>query len=192
MLAFSLASFAFIAIAAHQIGHLATRLHLPLISGYLVAGILSGPFILQFMGSVNVESLRFLDEMALGFIAFVAGSEMALDELRGRYRSIGWNTLAQIVAVYIVSGIGILLLADHIPLHAGHVAAGQTVCRPARRHDPGSAFTFISDRHHQRDAGARTLYQDSARRDAGHRCHDRGALRPQFFNRRHPAHRQEL
>ena len=115
MLAFSLASFAFIAIAAHQIGHLATRLHLPLISGYLVAGILSGPFILQFMGSVNVESLRFLDEMALGFIAFVAGSEMALDELRGRYRSIGWNTLAQIVAVYIVSGIGILLLADHIP-----------------------------------------------------------------------------
>ena len=125
ILAFSLASFLFIALAAFQIGRLATRFHLPLITGYLVAGILAGPFIFQFIQTLNVEALRFLDETALAFIAFVAGSEMALDELRGRYRSIGWNTLTQILAVYVVCGAAILLLADNFAFMRGLTPAGK-------------------------------------------------------------------
>ena len=148
LLAFSLASFAFITFAAFQIGQLATRFHLPLISGYLLAGILAGPFILQrlFMDAIHVAhvgALRFLDETALAFIAFVAGSEMALDELRGRYRSIGWNTAAQIGAVYIVSGIGIFLLAEHIPFMRDLTPAGKLADGAAGRHDPGGALTLV-------------------------------------------------
>ena len=125
LLALSLASFAFITFAAFQIGRLATRIHLPLISGYLLAGIIAGPFILHFMKTVNVEALLFLDEMSLAFIAFVAGSEMALDELRGRYRSIGWNTITQIIAIYVFCGAAILLLADSIPFMQGLSTAGK-------------------------------------------------------------------
>ena len=125
LLAFSLASFAFTALAAFQIGRLATRFHLPLISGYLFAGLLAGPFVLQFMAQPNVEILRFLDEVSLAFIAFAAGSEMALDELRGRYRSIGWNTLTQIAAIYIFCGTAVFLLADYIPFMQGLTTAGK-------------------------------------------------------------------
>ncbi len=125
ILAISLASFLFIALAAFQIGRLATRFHLPLITGYLVAGILAGPFIFRFIETMNVEALRFLDETALAFIAFAAGSEMALDELRGRYRSIGWNTLTQIVAVYVVCGAAILLLADNFAFMRDLTPAGK-------------------------------------------------------------------
>ena len=149
-LAFSLASFLFIALAAYQVGRLATHFHLPLITGYLVAGILAGPFILQLVDVVNVEALRFLDETALAFIAFVAGSEMALDELRGRYRSIGWNTLAQIVAVYIISGVGILLLADHIPFMrdltpAGKLATALLGGTILAARSPSSAIAIINE-----------------------------------------------
>ncbi len=125
LLAFSLAAFAFTAVAAFQIGRLATRVHMPLISGYLLAGLLAGPFIFQFMAPENVEILRFLDEISLAFIAFAAGSEMALDELRGRYRSIGWNTLTQIGAIYIFCGSAIFLLADYIPFMQGLTSAGK-------------------------------------------------------------------
>ena len=125
LLAFSLASFAFTALAAYQIGQFATRFHLPLISGYLLAGLLAGPFVLQLMEVANVEILRFLDEVSLAFIAFAAGSEMALDELRGRYRSIGWNTLTQIAAIYIFCGAAIFLLADTIPFMQGLTSAGK-------------------------------------------------------------------
>ena len=150
LLAFSLASFAFVTFAAYQIGNLATRFHLPLISGYLLAGILAGPFILRFMDTVNVDTLRFLDETALAFIAFAAGSEMALDELRGRYRSIGWNTLAQIAAVYIVSGIGILLLAEHIPFMrdlspAGKLATALLGGTILAARSPSSAIAIINE-----------------------------------------------
>ncbi len=149
-LAFSLASFLFIALAAFQIGKLATRFHLPLITGYLVAGIMAGPFIFRFIESMNVEALRFLDETALAFIAFAAGSEMALDELRGRYRSIGWNTLTQIVAVYILCGAAILLLADHIPFMrdlptAGRIAAALLGGTILAARSPSSAIAIINE-----------------------------------------------
>ena len=150
LLAFSLASFLFIALAAFQIGRLATRFDLPLITGYLVAGILAGPFIFQFIEILNVEALRFLDETALAFIAFAAGSEMALDELRGRYRSIGWNTLTQILAVYVVCGAAILLLADHIPFMreltlAGRISVALLGGTILAARSPSSAIAIINE-----------------------------------------------
>ncbi|MCY3833867.1 MAG: cation:proton antiporter [Chloroflexi bacterium] len=149
-LAFSLASFAFITFSAYQIGRLATRLHLPLISGYLLAGLLAGPFILQFMDVASVESLRFLDEMSLAFIAFAAGSEMALDELRGRFRSIAWNTLTQIASVYIFCGALIFLLADYIPFMqsltpAGRVAVSLLAGTILAARSPSSAIAIINE-----------------------------------------------
>ena len=150
LLAFSLASFAFTVVAAYQIGRLATHVHLPLISGYLLAGILAGPFILRFMEPGNVEILRFLDEMSLAFIAFVAGSEMALDELRGRFRSIGWTTFTLIVTIYIVTGAAILLLAEFIPFMqelpiAGKLAAALLGGTILATRSPSSAIAIINE-----------------------------------------------
>ena len=149
-LAISLASFLFIALSAHRIGQLATKLQLPLVTGYLVAGILAGPFIFQFVGAVNLESLRFVEETALAFIAFAAGSEMALDELRGRFRSIGWNTVTQIVAVYVFGGAAILLLAEHIPFMqdltpAGKLAAALLGGTILAARSPSSAIAIINE-----------------------------------------------
>ena len=52
---------------------------------------------------------------------------MALDELRGRYRSIGWNTLTQIAAIYIFCGTAVFLLADHIPFMQALSTTGRAV-----------------------------------------------------------------
>ena len=150
LLAWSIASFAFIVLSAYQVGRLATVLHLPLISGYLLAGIFAGPFVLRFMSTANVDALRFLDETSLAFIAFAAGSEMALDELRGRYRSIGWNTVTQIVAVYIVCMAAILLLADYIPFMrdltpAGRMAAALLGGTILAARSPSSAIAIINE-----------------------------------------------
>lgn len=150
LLAWSIASFAFIVLSAYQVGKLATVLHLPLISGYLLAGIFAGPFVLRFMSTSNVDALRFLDETSLAFIAFAAGSEMALDELRGRYRSIGWNTVTQIAAVYIVCIAAILLLAEYIPFMrdltpAGRIAAALLGGTILAARSPSSAIAIINE-----------------------------------------------
>ncbi|MYC54132.1 MAG: potassium transporter TrkA [Chloroflexi bacterium] len=150
LLALSLVSFLFIALAAHRIGQLVSYFQLPLITGYLVAGILAGPFFFHFVASADVASLRFLDETALAFIAFAAGSEMALDELRGRFRSIGWNTLTQIVAVYLMTGAAIMLLAEQIPFMrdlstAGKLAAAILGGTILAARSPSSAIAIINE-----------------------------------------------
>ena len=150
LLAMTLASFGFIVLAAYQFGRFATRFHLPLITGYLLAGILAGPFILRFIAIADVEALRFLDEIALAFIAFTAGSEMALDELRGRFRSIGWNMITQILAIYLVTSTVIFLLADFIPFMqelstAGRLSVALLGGTILAARSPSSAIAIINE-----------------------------------------------
>ncbi len=94
-----LGSFFILALAAQSIGRYATRYNLPLISGFLFAGILIGPYVLGMISKEELERLRFIDEMALAFIAFAAGAELYLGEVRPRLRSIAWMTLAQTVTI---------------------------------------------------------------------------------------------
>ncbi|MCA9901652.1 MAG: cation:proton antiporter, partial [Anaerolineales bacterium] len=85
-------NFSLIALASWQIGRLFAHFNLPKISGYLFTGLMAGPFVLGFASKEVVESLRFIDEISLAFIAFAAGSELYLPEIRGRLRSIGLVT----------------------------------------------------------------------------------------------------
>ncbi len=91
------ASFAVLALASKQIGDYFAKYDLPLITGFLVAGILIGPYALGLLSQSDLEKLRFVDEMALAVIALAAGSELYLRELRSRIGAIVWVTLGQIV-----------------------------------------------------------------------------------------------
>lgn len=107
--------FAIVALASHRIAQVFQRLHLPMITGYLVTGIVAGPFVLLLLRSDGIPHLSFLNDVSLAFIAFAAGSELYLKDLRGRFRSIGWNTAGQLVITFLLGGAAILLLADYIP-----------------------------------------------------------------------------
>ena len=113
--ALHLAVFLLFALSAHQVGRFFKRIQLPLITGYLVAGILAGPFILEILGAELVEDLRFIDEISLAVIAFAAGSELYLTELRSRLRSIGWMTVGIVVATLILITLTVFVLSDFIP-----------------------------------------------------------------------------
>jgi len=99
-----LASFAVLALAAKQIGDYFAKYDLPLITGFLFAGILIGPYVLGLIGHEELLRLAFVDEMALAVIAFAAGAELYLPELRNRTRAILLVSLFQILAVL---GLGV-------------------------------------------------------------------------------------
>ena len=75
-------------------GLLLTRLtkiiHLPAVTGYLVAGLLLGPYVLGALGISGLgfntfeqtEGLSIITQTALGFIAFTIGNEFRLSQLR--------------------------------------------------------------------------------------------------------------
>lgn len=112
------AIFTLLAIASGQIGKYITRWRLPLISGYILAGIVMGPYVLKLLDAQAVVDLRIVDEMALAFIAFSAGTHLYLPDIRHHIKSIGWITLSIAVGVPVAGTATIYLLSDMIPFMA--------------------------------------------------------------------------
>lgn len=110
--------FAFLTLAARQVGLSLARYKMPLISGYLIAGVLIGPFVLGLVSAESVHSLTFIDDIALAFIAFSAGNELFLKEIRPRLVGISFITLGITLVGGAVSLYAFLLLADFIPFMA--------------------------------------------------------------------------
>ncbi len=102
-----LASFAVVALAAAAIGDHFKRLGLPAITGYLLTGALAGSFGLDLIPTTAATELRFLDEIALAVIAFVAGSELFITEIRPRLKPILSLTGGIIALAYAVLATGI-------------------------------------------------------------------------------------
>jgi Trk K+ transport system NAD-binding subunit/Kef-type K+ transport system membrane component KefB len=111
----ALAGFALVALAARQLGEFAARARLPLITGFLVTGILAGPHVIGLIPPGAAERLRFVDQISLAFIAFAAGAEIYGRSLRGRWKSIGWVTGGLVGLTLAVGGAGFYLLSDRIP-----------------------------------------------------------------------------
>ncbi|MCI8514390.1 MAG: cation:proton antiporter [Lachnospiraceae bacterium] len=63
-------------------GKLVKPLKLPSVTGYLVIGILIGPYVLNLIPAEAAEGFGIVSEMALGFIAFSIGAEFKLDYLK--------------------------------------------------------------------------------------------------------------
>ncbi len=99
-----LAIFALVSIASHRIGKWFTAIGLPYITGYLAAGAVAGWFVLELLPVGAEVELRFVDEISLGLIAFVAGSELYIPELRDRVRTI--LTMAGAISVAGLAIIG--------------------------------------------------------------------------------------
>lgn len=114
----SFLSLALLALASWQLGLLVVRFNLPYITGYLIAGILAGPYVLELFTESTVVELHTVEELSLAFIAFVAGSELYLKDLQGRLRGIAWVTLGLVVATYSLISVTVYVLADMIPFMA--------------------------------------------------------------------------
>lgn len=98
----------FILIFAFLFGKQISRLKLPQITGFILAGIVSGPYVLKFLSATDVRGLQLLDGLALSLIALTAGGEMKISRLRGRLKVISSIVLFQtliIVGGFVIFGL---------------------------------------------------------------------------------------
>ena len=63
-------------------GKVVSYLKLPRVTGYLIAGVLIGPFVLKLVPHEAIESLTIISEAALGFIAYNIGSSLNYNKLK--------------------------------------------------------------------------------------------------------------
>lgn len=114
-----LLSFVVLCLSAHYIGRLFSSYRLPYITGYLFTGALVGSSGLGLLPHEANESLQFLNHAALGLIAFIAGSELYLRELRKQVKTIVLISFGIISVVLVVGGPLIFLLTHYIPFTQG-------------------------------------------------------------------------
>ena len=74
---------------------------LPEISGYIIAGVLCGPYAMNILSEDVVHSLQALDDVALAIIALIAGGEMRLAFLRKSTGAIMAVIAGQIVMSFV-------------------------------------------------------------------------------------------
>jgi len=78
-------------------------------------GVIVGPYVLNLIPTNAIQRILFVNDIALAYIAFAAGSELYLKDLRSRLRSIAWNTFGQLAVTFIFSSIVVYFLAEFIP-----------------------------------------------------------------------------
>lgn len=91
---------------------------LPAVTGYLIAGLLIGPFVLGrlqipglgFTSFGEVERLKPISEVALGFIAFAIGNEFRVSQLRVIGRQATVIAVIQALAATVLVDLSLLLL----------------------------------------------------------------------------------
>lgn len=103
---------------------------LPAVTGYLIGGILIGPYCLGKLGILGlgfttmkeVHSLKVLSEIALGFIAFSIGNEFRLSQLKKTGKQAIIIGIVQALTATLVVDVGLfllhLILGDKLPLPA--------------------------------------------------------------------------
>jgi Kef-type K+ transport system membrane component KefB len=98
----------FVLLVSFAVGQAARRWGLPSVTGYLLAGMAFGPYLLgrshpalAVLGHGAVSNLRLLDAVALGLIALSAGGELKLEAVRRFGRTIGAVMLGQVGVVFL-------------------------------------------------------------------------------------------
>ena len=115
---FFLMAFLWVVVASFQVAKYFQKIKLPLITGFLISGVIVGPFFLKLVSDDALPNLQLVNEFSLAYIAFAAGAELYLKEIRSSLKSILWNTFGQLVVTFFVAVLSIMLLSPYIPFLA--------------------------------------------------------------------------
>ncbi len=108
-------------------GVLAGKLKLPNVSGYLVLGLILGPSLglvfAGYEGFINAgdqNSLRFISDIALSFIAFSIGSEFNLKALKSSGKDINIITIFEVLFVVLIVFLALFFIPKPAPIMNGY------------------------------------------------------------------------
>ena len=120
-------------------------------TGYILAGILCGPYVLGLLQADECAHLsKLVTNDAMGFIGFSAGAKFLLSELSGSLKTILLVILGQTVAIYALVFSTIFFLAPMLELTAGRsphavFATALIVSCLAVARSPTSAIALVSE-----------------------------------------------
>ncbi len=140
----------FVLIASYFFGLASARVKLPRVSGYIIAGILFGPYVLNLLGPDDIEGLRLIDGLALALIALIAGGELRMKQISAQWKGIVSVLVFQVSLVFAGMFLLVLLFQNFIPLTrslplAGVVTVGLLLGVTAVAKSPATTIAIINE-----------------------------------------------
>ncbi len=112
-------SLGFVMLSAYVLAQIVRIFNLPLLTGYILAGIIAGPYVSGFLTHAMVGQLRLIDDLALSFIALMAGGELRLRLIAQRAKSIVLSIVFVTIIVIGLVVICIILMGRYFSVTAG-------------------------------------------------------------------------
>lgn len=112
-------AFGYLLLAAYFTAKLIGRFSLPKLTGYLIAGVVSGPFVLKLVTSDMAVSLKVVNGVATSILGLSAGAELDLKEIKPMMRTIRSTTMYAVIGSMVVLTGVVFLLRPIIPLFDG-------------------------------------------------------------------------
>ena len=95
--ALTLAAIGFVILTAFAVAELLARAGLPKVTGYILSGVVLGPYVADVLSLDVVAEMRMFNTLAVGLIALTAGLELEVHALRRLARTLGATTLAKLL-----------------------------------------------------------------------------------------------
>lgn len=120
----SLFALGFLVVAGTVAGQVAAFVRLPRITGYLVAGLLSGPHGFALFDASAVKDLSLVNGLALALIALLAGAEITTGVLARTWKSVLVSSVSQMLIVAVPMAAVFYALAPRMDFARGLTTAG--------------------------------------------------------------------
>lgn len=110
-----LMAFGFLILGAYSVGELVSSFRLPKLVGYMAAGLAVGPAALNFVSTPVMAQLSPVSDLAIALIAFLAGAELRVREVRERGVLLAKLMTAELGLAFLGITAVVLLLHGHLP-----------------------------------------------------------------------------
>ncbi len=132
------------------LSQLSKRIGLPNIIAYMIAGILLGPSVLNFLDEQTLGNMEFITHMVLGFVAFKIGLEVNVREVMAHGRGI-------IITVLTESFLAVIMVSLFLYILTGNLALALVFGALAPASAPAGTIAVI-DETKSKGSLTRTLY----------------------------------
>jgi Kef-type K+ transport system membrane component KefB len=112
-------SLGFVILSAYVLAQIVKSFKLPMLTGYIFAGIIAGPYISGFLTIEMVDRLSLIDDLALSFIALMAGGELRLALIARQGKSIMLSIIFVMGLVISLVVVCILFVGHHFNVTSG-------------------------------------------------------------------------
>jgi Kef-type K+ transport system membrane component KefB len=105
----------FVLLSAFFAGQLVSAFGLPKLTGYIAAGIVSGPAVLDLVTEHMVGDLQLVNGVAVSLIALTAGGELNVRRMRPLMKTIAWITVIAVFGTTLLLTGAVLVLSPLLP-----------------------------------------------------------------------------